>query len=81
METGEQKITAAVAGEQPTGAVRAVRSRGKTNDEQPGTRVAKTRDGSAVIVPAGIALDLVGGDIDAVATQPRTGTTGRNQSR
>lgn len=68
MQTSEQKITTAIARKQPTGAVCAVGRRSETDDEQPRARVAKAGDRSAVIVPVGVAFDLVGRDIDAVAT-------------
>ena len=52
-EGGEEPVTGAVAGEDPSGAVAAVGGRGQTDDQDPGRRVTETGDGTTPV-------DLVG---------------------
>ena len=71
VQGGEEPIAGAVAGEDPAGAVGAVRGRGEADDYQPRRRVAEAVDRPRPVVLAAVAHGRVGRGCLAPPDQPR----------
>jgi len=72
VETGEQPVAGAVAGEDPAGAVAAVGRRGQTEDEQAGRRVAEAGHRPAPVLLVAEGGPLLAGHLLAPGDQART---------
>ena len=73
MRDPEQEIATAIACEHAAGAVRAMGSRGESEDEKPGVRVAETRDGFAPVCLIFVGPAFCNCDRSAVVDEARTG--------
>src|SRR5437764_767175 len=68
-----EPVAAAVAGEHPSGAVRAVGGRGEADDQNAGVRVTEGRDGPAPVALVGEGAAPLGRHLLAPGDEPRAG--------
>lgn len=76
VQCGIQKIAGGIAGEDTPGAIRAVRPRRKSDDDDARVRIAKTRDRSTPVRPLAVRAALLARDAFAVADEARAAVAG-----
>jgi len=79
MESGEEKIAAAVAGEDAAGAVGAMGAGCKADDPEGRIRIAEARDGFTPIFESGVGAALLAGDVFTIGSQTRAAGAGSDE--
>ena len=78
MQRGKEKIPAAIAGEDPAGAIAAVRGGSEADDPKPCIRIAEARHRLAPVIPVGEGASLRLRDLAAVRAQALAAIAGNH---